>query len=142
MYPEQNSIKLKFRQLMQKGISSYQKKIPMNPSPGNGVLGAKFIMADIPMDLNCDLVKTTCVVAHLKENLMLIPNCLRTTPLKCIVFEHSLNMRKEAQQSLKKMKNFRLNKITHYSQYPNKSSKMFLSSSLSSISSSSRWLLS
>ena len=50
MNPEQNSIKLKFRELMHKGISSYQEKIPVNPSPGNGVLGAKFIMADAPLD--------------------------------------------------------------------------------------------
>ena len=39
-YPGQNNIKLKFGELMHKGISSYQKKIPVNPSPGNRVLGA------------------------------------------------------------------------------------------------------
>ena len=68
---------------MHKGISSYQKKIPVNPSPGNGVLGAKFKMGD----QNFNLPKNTPAIAHSKDNLMLIPNCNRTIPLKCIVFE-------------------------------------------------------
>ena len=77
---------------MQKGSSSYQKEIPINPSPGNGVLGAKFMMAEAPIDLNCDFVKTKCVVAHLIENLTLISNCIRIAPLNFIVFEHLLEM--------------------------------------------------
>ena len=70
---------------MHKGISSYQKKIPVNPSPGNGVLGAKFKMGD----QNFNLPKNTPAIAHSKDNLMLIPNCNRTIPLKCIVFEQN-----------------------------------------------------